>query len=152
MRSTAASMSETRRRQYSGGTNGLREDGVLQLRPESTAGHEIDAAPEHRLELLLDVEEAEEADGPIELDEQIDVAVRPGSVARDRAKEGERPDPDRSQFLLMFGDDPQRFRFARDSMLRGHGTGGYQVRPPPARAAAPPLHTSTSAQRSRACW
>ena len=77
MRSTAASMSETRRRQSPGGTNGLREDGVLQLRPESTAGHEIDAAPEHRLELLLDVEEAEEADGPIELDEQIDVAVRP---------------------------------------------------------------------------
>src|SRR5712691_4706348 len=124
MRSTAARMSAARRRQsLLGGTDGLREDDVLQLWSESTAGHEIDSATEHRRELLLDVEEAEETDGPIELDEQIDVAVRPGSVARDRTKEKERPDPGRSQLLLMFSDDPQRVRFAHDR----HATRAWNV-------------------------
>ena len=50
---------------------------------------EVNWAAEDLLDALLDGEESEETHGADDLDQEVDVAVRPGLAASDRAEEGQ---------------------------------------------------------------
>lgn len=67
-----------RRRHSLGGTDGLREDPVAQLALHGVAHDQVHTATQDLLEPPLNPEEVEEADGLVELDEKVYVAVRTG--------------------------------------------------------------------------
>jgi hypothetical protein len=79
-----------RRRHSLGGTNGLGKDALPQLPFHGVAHDQVDLGAEDLLDPALDAEEVEEADGLVELDEQVDVAVRARLSASDRAKQVDR--------------------------------------------------------------
>lgn len=78
-----------RRRQSLGGTDRLGEDAVPQLALHRVAHDEVDLAAEDLLEPALHPEEVEQADRPVEVDEEVHVARGPGVAARNRAEEVE---------------------------------------------------------------
>jgi hypothetical protein len=71
-----------RRRHSLGDTNGLGEGSVAQLPLHGVAHDQVDLGVEDLLEPALDPEEVEEADGLVQVDEQVDVASRAGVPAR----------------------------------------------------------------------
>ena len=81
-------MSWTRSRQALGGTDGLVEYPVAHGRSQPTWRDQIDAGADEVLEVRLKPGEMEKPDRPIELDEQIDIAITPrlssGHGAEDR--------------------------------------------------------------------
>lgn len=89
-----------RRRQSLGGTERLREDPVPQLALHGVAHDQVDAAAEDLLEPALNTEEVEQADGLVEVDEEVDVAGGAGLAARDRAEEVERTDAQRRELWM----------------------------------------------------
>src|SRR5260221_5007671 len=100
-RSAASRMSATRTRHSLGGTHSLTEDPLAMLLPDHPRGRQVDAAPEQLFELKLHVHEADVPDGLVELGNEVDVAVGPRLVARDRAEDQERADPEPAQILAM---------------------------------------------------
>ncbi len=126
MRSTADRISATRRRQSLGGTDRFPEDGILQFGAQGAPDHEINAAAEHGFKAFLDIEELEEADWPVELDQHIYVAVRPGSIPSDRAKERQGANARRPQLFVMCGNDPKCFIPAHDLIICGAWTRGHR--------------------------
>lgn len=80
-RAAASRMSSMRRRHSLGGTDRLAEDAVAELRLHGFSHDQVDAATEDLLQTPLNPEEVEESDGPLELDEEIHVAVRRGFAA-----------------------------------------------------------------------
>ena len=79
-----------RRRHSLGGTHGLGEDAVAQLALHGITHDQVDVAAQDFLEPPLDPEEVKEADGLVEIDEQIDVTVRAGFPTRHRPEQVER--------------------------------------------------------------
>lgn len=66
-----------------GGTDGLREDPVLELLPDHPTCGQVDAPAQEPLELMLHSSQTKVADGPVEVRDQVDVAVRPRLVSSD---------------------------------------------------------------------
>jgi len=103
-----------RRRQSLGGTNGLGEDAVPQLALHGVAHDQVDATAEDLLQSALHPEEVEQADGLVEVDEEVDVAGGTGFSARDRAEEVERADAQRRELWTRRGK-------SLDGLPTGHG-------------------------------
>lgn len=103
-----------RRRQSLGGTDGLGEDSVAQLPLHGVAHDQVDLGAEDLLEPVLDPEEMEEADGLVEVDEQVDVAVRAGLAAGDGAEQVERAN-------AKAGELGSRSGQALDDLFASHG-------------------------------
>src|SRR5207244_2441843 len=84
MRWMDSSMSWTLTRQLRGKHDlGLGEDRVAEQGLDRVAGHEVDGSSEPRCKPVSERDELEEPDGPLELDEEVDVARRPRFVPRD---------------------------------------------------------------------
>jgi hypothetical protein len=75
------------RNRHSPGNHGLGQDPVAELRFQSGRRHELDLASDAGTQFPLQADELEQPDRPIELYEQIDVAVRSPFIARERAEQ-----------------------------------------------------------------
>ncbi len=64
-----------RSRHALGGTNRLGEDPLAQLRSHGIAHYQVHAGAQDFLQSVLDAEEVEEPDRPVEFDEEIDIAA-----------------------------------------------------------------------------
>ena len=96
-------MSSRRIVQSLGGTNSLSQDTGTKARPQAFWHDQIDTLPHNLLEPDLNPSEIEEAQGMVELDQDVDVAVRSGFVARDRAEQRELRCTHRRQLVTMLG-------------------------------------------------
>lgn len=81
-----------RRRQSLRGTNRLGKDALAQLRSKPAWRDQVHLAAQERLEPILDLEEMEVADRPVEFDEQVGVASGGRLVARHGAEHRQAPD------------------------------------------------------------
>jgi len=70
---------------------------------------EIDGAAEQLAEALLHAEEMEQSDGPVELDEQIHVAVEPVLSAGDGTEEVKTLVPEPGEFVPLLGESALDF-------------------------------------------
>jgi hypothetical protein len=80
-------MSSTRRRHSLGGNNRLVKDSVAKLRLESRRGHEIDLMADEFTKLTLQADEFKQANGSVEFNEQIDIAVISTFIAGERTEQ-----------------------------------------------------------------
>ena len=69
------------------------------------------------LESMLDSEEMEVANGLRELGKEVDVAVSACLVARDGAKDRERPDAERAEVVPVGPDELERVGTAHESII-----------------------------------
>ena len=80
-------MSSRRSLHSLGGTDGLSKDPVAELTLDGAGHHEVHLAPEELLQAQLQADEVEQPDrSAVELDEEVDVALRPGVVAGHRTE------------------------------------------------------------------
>ena len=80
-------MSSTRRRHSLGGNNRLVKDSVAKLRLESRRGHETDLMADEFTKLTLQADEFKQANGSVEFNEQIDIAVISTFIAGERTEQ-----------------------------------------------------------------
>jgi hypothetical protein len=90
-------MSWMRRRHSLGGKNRLVQDAVAELRLEGCRRHEIDGMANEFSQAPLKPDKLEETDRPIELDEQIHIAVRSSFITSEGTEERQTGDTERVQ-------------------------------------------------------
>lgn len=95
-----------------GGSHGLAEDAVPLLRPDHAGSRQVDAAAEKPLELVLDADQAEVADRPVEFGDEVEVTIGPGLVAGDRAEDEERADAKPPEVVHVGGEELDGFSAA----------------------------------------
>ncbi len=91
------------------GTHGLAQHLVTKLPAQSVGSHEVNPLPENPLQVELKRHEAEETDGPIEFDEEVDVAVRPGLIPGDRPEDGQGAHAASLKLLAMSSQPTENF-------------------------------------------
>ena len=96
-------MSSIRRRHSLGGTDGLAEDPVAELRLDGLSHDQIHSRAEDALQPLLYPEEVEEPDGPVEVDEKVDVTIRSGVAPGHRAEDMEGANAEARELGALLG-------------------------------------------------
>src|SRR6266508_3677018 len=97
-------MSSMRRCHSLGGTDSLAEDPVAELRLHRLPHDQDHAAAEDLFQPPLNPEEVEETDRPVEVDEQVHVAVRCGLAAGYRTEDVERANPELRELGSLLGE------------------------------------------------
>jgi hypothetical protein len=120
-----------RMRHSLGGTHGLAVDVVSELAADHAGCRKVDPAPQEPLELMLDPGEAEVADWPVELRDEVEVAVGTRFVASNGAEDEERADAQPPKVVPVGGEE-------LDGISAAHGwivePGERVWKPEPARA------------------
>lgn len=99
------------------GRHGLAQHLVTKLPAQSVGSHEVNPLPENPLQVELKRHEAEGTDGPIEFDEEVDVAVRPGLIPGDRPEDGQGAHAASLKLLAMSSQPTENFiSFHRDTL------------------------------------
>lgn len=93
-----------RRRHSLGGTDSLAEDPVAELRLHGVPHDEIHAAAEDLFQPAMNPEEVEEPDRPVELDKQVNIAVRRGLAAGHGPEDGEGANPEPRKLGSLLGE------------------------------------------------
>ncbi len=93
-----------RRRHSLGGTDSLAEDPVAELRLHGLPHDQVHAAAEDLFQPPLYPEEVEQPDGPVEVDEQVHVAVRRGISAGYRTEDLEGANPELRKLGSLLGE------------------------------------------------
>jgi hypothetical protein len=112
-----------RRRHSLGGTDRLGKDSRAQLELDRVLHDQIDGSPDDGLEPALDPEELEEADGPVELDQKVHIAVCTRVAARDGTEEIERAHPESFELCPVCRESSLDFLSPHDSNHRAAGSG-----------------------------
>ena len=73
------------------------EDALAEKRLDPDPGNEVHPAPEDAFEVLLQPNEIEETDRPVEVHQEIHIAFERGLITRYRAKERDRSHPLRGE-------------------------------------------------------
>ncbi len=93
-----------RSRHSLGGTDSLAEDPVAELRLHGLPHDKVHAAAEDLFQPPLNPEEVEESDGPVEVDEQVHVAVGCRLAAGYRTEDVERANPKPCELGSLLGE------------------------------------------------
>src|SRR5690606_30966409 len=93
--------------QGSRGTDRFPKRVVANVIAQSIRRDKVDRPTQELAEEILEPDEPKQAGGPIELDQEVDVAFRAGLIARHRAEEGERAHAEGADLVLMGGEDRQ---------------------------------------------
>jgi len=115
-----------RRRHSLGGTDGLGEDTIAQLALHGITHDQVDAAAQYFLQPPLNPKEVEETDGPVELDEQIDVAVRAGFPPRHRSEQVERTHAEAGELGSRLGKPVPDLVACHTSIVGPPSVGGHK--------------------------
>ena len=89
------------------GRDCLLQDALTELPPEAVARYQIYRAAQKPFEVVLKVHQLEQADGTVELDQEVDVALRPRLAASRRPEEREGANTQLGQLGTMIGEDSQ---------------------------------------------
>ncbi len=93
-----------RRRHSLGGTDSLAEDPIAELRLHGLPHDQVHPAAEDLFQPPLNTEEVEETDGPVEVDEEVHVAVWCRLAAGYRAEDVERANPEIRELGSLLGE------------------------------------------------